>query len=327
MNNQDNRAILPPYLPIKALSFKVIDPLDSANLLRCDVNILTETGSELSPFMASGDPWGPQAGAEVKEEIYSFSRLLAKTSLGKKPTMIELGSGWALPSLVFRKMFPLGRNILLDSSLPNLTIGEVNFRSNYSTSYKQGLEPFSYSSYWGALFGDMDGAAIGNLDGRAYPETDFISNASYPTKRTPFQSLDFIKDIIEPENIDTIECLHMDLQGSEFPLLAYLNKHNYLKDKIKSLFIGTHHIPSHHKAVQLLESNGFTILQEADRTEIVPLALKRAYNKDNRKDAEEFSQETNNPIEEVTHEGEVFFTVMHSIKRQFSDGHIYAYKA
>jgi len=327
MNNKDNRPILPPHPPIRSFSCEVVDPRDNANFLALHINLLTETGSEISPFMASGDPWGPQAGAEVKEEVDSFSRLLAKTSFSKKPTMIELGSGWALPSLVFRKTFPLGTNILLDSSLPNLTVGEVNFRINHSLSYKNGMESFSYSSYWGALFGDMDGAAIGNLDGKAYPETDFISNASYPTQKTPFQSLDFIKDIIEPENIDIIECLHMDLQGCEFPMLAYLNKHNYLKDKIKSLFIGTHHIPSHHKALQLLKDNGFIIFKEADRTEIAPLALRRAYKEDNRKGAEEYSQQTNNPIEEETHEGEVLFTVMHSLKRQFSDGHIYAYKA
>jgi hypothetical protein len=326
MTNKDNRATLPPYPPIKSFSLEVIDPHNSANLLSLDVNLLTETGSEVSPFMATSNPWSEEGKHEVITEINSFSLLLIKASLGKKPTMIELGSGWALPSLVFRKMFPLGRNILLDSSLPNLTIGEVNFRNNHSMSYKNGTESFSYSSYWGSLFGDMDGAAIANPDGTAYPETDFISNTSYPTQKTPFQSLDFIKDIIEPENIDTIECLHMDLQGCEFPMLAYLNKHNYLKNKIKSLFIGTHHITSHHKAVQLLEANGFTILQEADRTEIVPVASWRGYNKDSRKAAEEFSQQTNSPIKEMIHEGETIFAVLASITRQFSDGHIFAYK-
>ena len=326
MNNKDDRATLPPYPPVKAFSFEAVDPHDNANLLPLSINLLTETGSKISPFMASGDPWSQAGEGEVKAEAASFSGLLAKASLGKEPTMIELGSGWALPSLVFRKIFPLGTNILLDSSLPHLTVGEVNFRINHSPSYKNGMESFSYSSYWGALFGDMDGAAVGNLDGRAYPKTDFISNASYPTQKTPFRSLDFIKDIIEPENIDIIECLHMDLQGCEFPMLSYLNKHNYLKDKIKSLFIGTHHISSHHKALQLLKDNGFTIFQEADRTELLPIVRRRAYTEDNRKGAEEFSRQINKPIEKEIHEGGTFFTIVDSTTRQFSDGCILAYK-
>ena len=290
------------------------------------INLLTTTGSEISSFMASASPWEPERYDEIKEEVKAFSDLLVEASLDKKPTMIELGSGWALPSLVFRKMFPLGKNILLDSSLPNLTTGEVNFRLNHSVAYQNGTEPFSYSSYWGALFADMDGAAIANPDGTAYPETDFISNPSYPTQETLFQSLDLIEDIIKPEKIDTIGCLHMDIQGAEFPLLAYLNQHNFLKDRIKSLFIGTHHIPSHHKAVQLLKSNGFTIFREADRTETVPSARWRGYRGDQRLEAEEFSRQTNNPIEEKIHEGETVFTILHSITRNFTDGHIFAYK-
>ena len=118
----------------------------------------------------------------------------------------------------------------------------------------------------------------------------------------------------------------MDIQGSEFPLLTYLNQHNFLKDRIKSLFIGTHHIPSHHKAVQLLKSNGFTIFREADRTETTPRATWRGYREDQRLEAEEFSRQTNNPIEEKTHEGETVFTILHSITRNFTDGHIFAYK-
>ena len=326
MSNKDNRATLPSHPPIKSFMCQAVDPHNDANFLPLYINLLTTAGSEISPFMASGDPWSPKAEAEIKEEAVSFSHLLSKASLDKEPTMIELGSGWALPSLVFRKLFPLGTNILLDSSLHNLTTGETNFRINHSLLYKNGMEPFSYSSYWGALFGDMNSAEIGNLDGRAYPETDFISNPYYPIQKASLQSLDFIKDIIEPENIDIIGCLHMDLQGAEFPLLAYLNKHHYLKDKIKSLFVGTHHIPSHYKAVQLLKDNGFTILKEADRTEIGRLVRTRAYREDNLKGAEEFSQQTNNPIKEETHEGETFFTVVDTIIKQLSDGYIYAYK-
>jgi hypothetical protein len=184
------------------------------------------------------------------------------------------------------------------------------------------MESFSYSSYWGYLFGDVDGESF--KDGDGHPETDFISNPSYPTRQIPFESLDFIEDIIKPEKIDTIGCLHMDIQGSEFPMLTYLNKHNFLKDRIKSLFVATHHMPSHHKAVQLLKNNGFTILQEADRTETVALSSSRWY--EDPQAAAEFAKETNNPVERTTQEGKTVFTVLESITRQFTDGHIFAYK-
>lgn len=322
-----NKVTLSADLPTEGVTFYVKDPLepyespdpDDLNLLPLTINLLGETGSTIAPFMSSNHP----QSVEVKREIECFADLLASASLGKKPTMIELGSGWALFSLVFRKMFPLGKNVLVDSSLPSITIGEVNFRLNHSILYKNGWEHFSYSSYWGALFGDVDGAAFGD-DSNATPDTDFISNPSYPTQQTPFESLDFIEDIIKPEKIDTIGCLHMDIQGSEFPMLTYLDKHHFLKDRIKSLFIATHHIPSHHTAVQLLKNNGFTILQEADRTETAAKCRRRAY--ENRQEAEKFAQQTNEQVDVMEKDGKTYFLVIDSIIKQFTDGHIFAYK-
>ncbi len=49
---------------------------------------------------------------------------------GSSPVMIELGSYWALWSLLFRKRYPSGTNILIELFEENLSIGIENFKLN-----------------------------------------------------------------------------------------------------------------------------------------------------------------------------------------------------
>lgn len=98
------------------------------------VRLIGSTGSSLSPFPGSGPP-------EAHEEEYEqFVRLLDAIE-NPSPVMCELGSYWALWSLVFRKKFPEGQNILLDADLCKLAVGLKNFEINGVTC----------SNHWGLI--------------------------------------------------------------------------------------------------------------------------------------------------------------------------------
>lgn len=147
-------------------------------------------------------------------EIARFERVF--DNVRENPVMIELGSFWALWSLIFKNNFRKCRNILVEPIKENLEIGKENFRLN-------------------------------NFDCECYNVGIFFDKITQQTKDNFNEkgiSLEDIKscsftELYEEFNLDVIDCLHADIQGSEKFLIDdifYLLENK----KILNLILATH---------------------------------------------------------------------------------------
>lgn len=198
----------------------------------------------------------PHADSKISghdSEYQLFDEVLEKISNKKNPTMVEIGCWWAFWSLCFRKKYPEGKNILIELGKRHLSIGINNFK----------LNQFSETHYWGGFF-------LG--DSNTY--FDVESNYNFPKLPNEYfddsligkmtgPELDFI-DVYSIEKLDKIDLLHMDIQGSELPLLEDISK-NYeflLKDKIENIVVATHSTDIHEKLSQIFLNHGFKFMKD-----------------------------------------------------------------
>jgi hypothetical protein len=178
-----------------------------------EIQLISSTGGPLPPFPGSGPPHAHE------EEYQIFSALLDGISHAN-PVMCELGSYWALWSLVFRKRFPLGKSILVDADLCKLAVGLQNFELNNLRA----------SSHW---------AFVGTSPRPELPKID-------------------LTEIQQSNSVDYFDVLHMDIQGAELPLCLKLKAEGSL-NCIGALFIATHSESIHSTVLNCITSSGFTV--------------------------------------------------------------------
>ena len=149
------------------------------------------------------------------QEIARFKRVFNNVT-SSEPVMVELGCFWALFSLVFRDNFKNGRNILVEPIYNNLEVGKENFSLN---GYE--CEPYNVGIFF-----------------------DKITNKT----KKHFQSIGIDLENIESIafsklyndlNLDTVDCLHVDIQGSEKFLIDDIYD-LLLNGKILNIVIATH---------------------------------------------------------------------------------------
>jgi len=182
------------------------------------------------------------------EEINTFKLILSDIDNKENPLMIEIGCFWAIWSLLFKKRYRNGKNILIELGKRQLAVGKFNFEINN----------FDCSSYHGGFFinesltfknraHDIEYDALENIDLQKFiQETAETDNLVGP-------ELDF-DEIYQKEKIDVIDIIHADIQGSELSLLNGIN-HLLNSKKVKSLVICTHSKHIHDETVRLLSKN------------------------------------------------------------------------
>lgn len=178
-----------------------------------EIQLISSTGGILPPFPGSGPPQAHE------DEHRIFSALLDGIDYAN-PVMCELGSYWALWSLVFRKRFPLGRSILVDADLSKLAVGIKNFELNGLAS----------TPHW---------AAVGN------PLPPNVAGMTF-------------KQLQEINRADYFDVLHMDIQGAELPFCYQLEADSSF-DQIGAVYIATHSPQIHSEILRVLTRAGLTI--------------------------------------------------------------------
>ena len=140
------------------------------------------------------------------DEIKLFNQVLDNVE-DHEPVMIEVGSFWAWWSLMFRKRFNKGKNILIEYAKTQLRCGERNFE----------LNKCSYVSYHA-------GMAISHTTQKGVK--DLGNNIT-------------LSQVIKENKISTVDVLHMDIQGSELEALKSMSE--FLENRtIRQIVIGTH---------------------------------------------------------------------------------------
>ena len=189
-----------------------------------------------------------------QEEYDKFQHVLSNVATINKdnPVMIELGSNWALWSLCFRKAFPNGQNILIELGKRALLVGVENFN----------LNNFTQKHYWGGIFLNNSGTFGNRKADLEYPKIDGEYYDDSISGNVVGPELDFI-DILNKEKIDIVDLLHMDIQGSELPLMRQLSDFNLLRN-FNNLVIATHSQSIHKEIKNILLKNNFTIMEECE---------------------------------------------------------------
>ena len=191
---------------------------------------------------------GSGTANQHEEEYKIFKHFLSFLQNKKNPVMVELGSNWALWSLCFRKEFPNGKNILIELGKRALNVGIKNFK----------LNKFSEKHYWGGFFLENSGTFKNKKADLEYSkvEGEYFDDCIKGPVVGP--ELNFL-DIWNKEKIHKLDVLHMDIQGSEFPLIMQLRDDNKLVD-INNLFIATHSVEIHNTILKILLESHFAII-------------------------------------------------------------------
>lgn len=198
----------------------------------------------------------PHANSNISDhdsEYELFSHVLEKIYNKKNPIMIEIGCWWAFWSLCFRKKYPEGKNILIELGKRHISIGINNFR----------LNNFSETHYWGGFFLDNSNTysnVKSNYDFEKLPN-EYFDDSLIGKMTGP--EIHFI-DVYSIEKLDKIDLLHMDIQGSEYPLLKDLfeNYSYILKEKIDNIVVATHSNEIHDNLKKIFNQCDFTIDRE-----------------------------------------------------------------
>lgn len=197
----------------------------------------------------------PHANLSITEhdsEYKIFSEILEKINNKENPTMVEIGCWWAFWSLCFRKKYPNGKNILVELGKRHLSVGINNFK----------LNNFSETHYWGGFYLN-DSNTYSRVNENYYFEkmdNEYFDDSLLGKMTGP--ELHII-DIISLEKLNKIDLLHMDIQGSEMPLLEdlFINYSSVLTDKIDNIVVATHSQEIHNNIQNILEKTGFKILK------------------------------------------------------------------
>lgn len=163
--------------------------------------------------------------------------------------MLELGCFWALWTIVFGKYFPNSELIVLEGNQEKLAVGLTNLMNN-------------------------------GLSARAHFNT---INVEHSRSKPEFGELvedTTLTQIIEVNNIKSIDLLHMDIQGSEeglyFEIFELIRK-----GLIHNVIMGTHSDELHEKI--LLELDSLTHLVTVSAIPYIPgsgdgeIIIKRRY--------------------------------------------------
>ncbi len=206
--------------------------------------------------LLSGINTHPGSGNAMQhqEEYNKFQNVISSVATRNKdnPIMIELGSNWALWSLCFRKAFPNGRNILIELGKRALSVGVKNFS----------LNNFTQQHYWGGVFLNNSGTFSNRKADLEYLKIDGEYFDDSISGNVVGPEIDFI-EILNKEKIDIVDLLHMDIQGSELPLMKQLSDFNLLIN-FNNLVIATHSQSIHKEIKNILLKNDFTIMEECD---------------------------------------------------------------
>jgi hypothetical protein len=198
-------------------------------------------------------------------EIKMFSNILNNIDNKDNPIMIELGSFWALWSLFFRKQYPNGKNILVELGKRQLYVGVRNFlNNNFDCQYYHGGFNIESSGTFNHKLTDIEynpmtnsGINIDNLI-----SNDLELNANFDNLKLTGNNLDFNK-IYKDNNLDIIDILHMDIQGSELlfikDIIEYVNN-----KKILNIVIATHCYEIHKEIITILNTNNYEIIINED---------------------------------------------------------------
>lgn len=199
-----------------------------------DITLLCNQGGPKTPTFPGGG--GPRAH---EEEYQIFQRVLDDVKNIQNPTMIELGSFWALWSLCFRQKFPSGTNILIEIVKRKLAVGEENFK----------LNGFKASPYWGSVF--AEGMFNAGVEVQDTLEDPLLTG----------RALD-LEEICKAEAIGVIDILHADIQGSEKPLIESMKKNNFLSDSVRAFVLATHGEQIHAFIKKELPLCGYSIIED-----------------------------------------------------------------
>jgi len=181
----------------------------------------------------------PHADCDISshdEEYKVFTEMLQFID-NDNPVMIEAGSWWAFWSLVFRDKFPDGRNILIELGKRHIKIGIENFI----------LNEFTENHYWGGFYLNYSNTYSKKTDNYEFEkiEGEYFDESLSGNMTGPEINLE---DVIQIEGIDVIDLLHLDIQGSELPLLRYFDL-----DRIENIVVATHSEEIHMEILSLLK--------------------------------------------------------------------------
>lgn len=171
----------------------------------------------------------------ANEELFQQNIFInALNTIDKEnPTMIELGACDAYYSLIFNKFFSDKnvKNYCIEISKEFLEIGKRNALNNDCKNIE----------FINAGIGEINKTSVHVL-------CDGMDTVDMYT----------LSDFIKNKNIDFIDVLHMDIQGTEISVLEDITRNDLFK-KIRYSFISTHHQdgifgPSYHACHKILEN-------------------------------------------------------------------------
>ena len=194
---------------------------------------------------------GSGTAAQHEQEYELFQQVLSHVQNKENPVMVELGSNWALWSLCFRQKFPDGDNILIELGKRQLNVGIKNFS----------LNNFSEKHYWGGVFLEESGTFKNREADLEYEKVDGEYFDSSLGEDVVGPELDFL-ELWQKEGLDSVELLHMDIQGSELPLVRQLKQNNKLAS-INTLVIATHSPTIHTDIKNILLDSGYLFIHES----------------------------------------------------------------
>ena len=178
---------------------------------------------------------GPISNPGYEEEVRLLNICFDNIN-NDKPLMVELGSYWAVWSLLFRKRFNESINILIELFKEKLNVGLKNFNLN---DISENLHAFH------------GGVSIKSSNSRNRDKSD--------------QGLEVdLYEVLNDINRSNIDLLHCDIQGSELDFLkSYDNM--FETHQIKNVIIHTHgHLVEnkniHNDVISFLENMNYEIV-------------------------------------------------------------------
>lgn len=165
-------------------------------------------------------------GVHEPQEEKVFQEVLK--TIRSSAVMLELGSYWSFYSMWFYSKVENAKCYMIEAELPNIKIGEKNFRINK-------MKGFFYQAFLG------DRTFITHKGDRYITVDDFVRN----------------------NNISFIDMLHSDIQGYEYKMLQGARE-TFNSKKVGYVFISTHSNKIHSDCIQFLKEFNFTIIAEAN---------------------------------------------------------------
>ncbi len=149
-------------------------------------------------------------------------------------SMIELGSNVAYYSVLFKQLLGSTKTI-------NILVEPVKQMFEYSK------ESFEYHGF--------DGIFINKG----------IGNKHITNNKTIECEITTLDEILKGVNLQEVDILHSDIDGSELLLLEE-NKQFFIEKKANYIFLSTHGYDTHKQCKNILEGCGYSVLVEEERS-------------------------------------------------------------